>query len=212
LIPSIAYLEQPDYRLVPGVAVGSRGAVASVALFTRVNVAGIRRLALDTSSRTSVGLIKVLCARRFHIAPDFVPASPHLEDMLARADAALVIGDPALEIDPGTVGGHKIDLGTEWTAMTGLPFVYAAWAGRPGAVNAEDVRLLQSARTAGEQARELIAAEYGRGDAAVTVRASAYLRDNVRYGLGDEETAGLQLFLDYVSDLGLAQRRTVEFF
>ena len=76
---------------------------------------------------------------------------------------------------------QKIDLGAEWTAMTGLPFIYAAWTGRPGAVGAEEVRALQQAQEEGVRARLDIAAEYGRGDATVTARAADYLRDNVKY-------------------------------
>src|SRR5688572_23452500 len=71
LVPSIDYLEAPDYRLVPGVGIGSRGPVASVAIFTRVPIEAVRRIALDTSSRTSVALVKVLCRHRFHIEPAF---------------------------------------------------------------------------------------------------------------------------------------------
>lgn len=213
LIPSIDYLERPDYLFVPGVGIGSRGPVASVALFTRMDVSRIRRLALDTSSRTSAALVKVLCARRFRIAPEFVPAGPNLDEMLSRADAALLIGDPALETVHAASGLKKIDLGVEWTEMTGLPFIYAAWTGRPGAVNAVDVRVLQDAQAEGERARALIAAEYGGGDAARTARASVYLRDNVRYGLGAEEAAGLQMFLDCAAELGVApRRRRVDFF
>lgn len=213
LVPSIDYLERPDYRFVPGVGIGSRGPIASVSLFSRKDLPDIRTLALDTSSRTSVALIKVLCARRFDIAPAFAPAGPDLAEMLSRADAALLIGDPALETDHVALGLTKVDLGAEWTSMTGFPFVYAAWTGRPGAVDGEDVRALQAAQAAGEQARDVIAAEYAGGDARKAARAANYLRDNVRYGLGAEETAGLQLFLDYAAELGVApRRRTVEFF
>jgi chorismate dehydratase len=213
LVPLIEYLSAPDYRLVPGVGIGSRGPVASVAIFTRVPVGSIRSLALDTSSRTSVALVKVLCHHRFHIAPEFVPHGPDLTAMTRRADAALLIGDPALEADPAALGLQKIDLGEEWTAMTGLPFVYAAWCGRPGAVTDDEVDALQRAQDEGTRATGAIAAEYGRGDAAVAARAAAYLRDNVRYGLGPDEAQGLQIFLDYAVDLGLAPRkRTLEFF
>ena len=213
LVPSIDYLSEPDYRLVPGVAIGSRGPVASVALFSRVPIDQVRRIALDTSSRTSVALVKVLCHYRFHIAPEFVPHGPDAAAMTRTADAALLIGDPALELDPAPLGLHKIDLGAEWTAMTGLPFVYAAWTGRPDAVTAEDVRLLQAAQAEGVQSTEAIAAEYGRGHPAVTARAAAYLRDNVKYGLGRDEITGLQTFLDYAADVKAAPRkRLLEFF
>ena len=213
LVPSIDYLQAPDYRFVPGVGIGSRGPVASVALFTRTPIEAVRRIALDTSSRTSVALVKVLCHHRFHIEPAFVPQGPDLGGMTRESDAALLIGDPALEADPSAFGLHKIDLGAEWTAMTGLPFIYAAWTGRAGAVTTDDVHALQAAQDEGVRSAPAIACEYGRGDAARTARAAAYLRDNVRYGLGPDEAAGLQLFLDYAAELGLApSRRQLEFF
>jgi len=121
LVPSIDYLGAPDYRLVPGVGIGSRGPVASVALFTRVPLEDVRRIALDTSSRTSVTLVKVLCRHRFHIEPEFVPHGPDLDAMTRGSEAALLIGDPALEADHEALGLRKVDLGAEWTAMTALP-------------------------------------------------------------------------------------------
>ena len=213
LIPSIDYLEAPDYRLVPRVGIGSHGPVASVALFSRVPLEGIRRIALDTSSRTSVTLVKVLCHHRFHIAPEFVPYAPDLDAMTRGSDAALLIGDPALEANHDALGLMKIDLGAEWTAMTGLPFVYAAWTGREAAISPSDVRLLQDAQDEGVRSTGAIAAEYGRGNADATARAAAYLRDNVRYSLSPDDTRGLQMFLDYAVDLTLAPRkRSLEFF
>lgn len=213
LIPSVEYLQSTDYRFVPGVGIGSRGRIASVALYTRVPVEAIRQIALDTSSRTSVALTRVLCHHRFRIAPEFVPHGPDLAEMTRTYGAALLIGDPAFDADHGSLGLQKIDLGEEWTAMTGLPFIYAAWTGRTGAVTDDDVRALQDAQADGVRSRDAIAAEYGRGDAARTARAAVYLRDNVRYGLGSDEAAGLQLFLDYAAELGLApRRRRLEFF
>jgi chorismate dehydratase len=213
LVPSIEYLRSDDYRFVPGVGIGSRGPVASVALFTRRPVADIRHIALDTSSRTSVTLIRVLCHRRYRIAPEFVPHGPDLATMVRDYDAGLLIGDPALEADPAALGVTKIDLGAEWSEMTGLPFVYAAWTGRAGAIGAEEVRLLQDAQAEGVASYPAIAAEYGNNDVAATHRALVYLRDNMRYGLGSDEEQGLQLFLDYAADLGLApRRRKLKFF
>ena len=213
LVPSIEYLRSDDYRFVPGVGIGSRGPVASVALFTRVPVERIRHIALDTSSRTSVTLIRVLCHHRYRIAPEFVPHGPDLAAMVRDYDAGLLIGDPALEADATALGVTKIDLGAEWTDMTGLPFIYAAWTGRAGAIGADEVRLLQEAQDEGVASYPAIAAEYGRSSATATNRAFAYLRDNMRYGLGANEEKGLQLFLDYAADLGLAsRRRRLEFF
>lgn len=213
LVPSIEYLQSPDYRFVPGIGIGARGAVASVALFTRVPVESIRSIALDTSSRTSVTLIRVLTRHKYGIEPEFVSHAPDLAAMTREHDAAVLIGDPALEVDHGALGLQKIDLGEEWVAMTGLPFIFAAWTGRPGAIDAEGIQALQAAQAEGVASSRAIAEEYGRGDAAATARAAVYLRDNVKYGLGPEEAAGLQLFLDYAADLGLAPRkRRLEFF
>jgi chorismate dehydratase len=213
LVPSIEFLQSADYRFVPGVGVTSRGAVASVALYTKRPIEKIRHIALDTSSRTSVALIQVLCTHHFRVQPRFVPHGPDLAVMTRDFDAGLLIGDPAFDADHVALGLQKIDLGYEWTAMTGLPFVYAAWTGRPGAANADDVRALQQAQAEGLGALDVIAAEYARGDSAKTAKASLYLRDNVKYGLGADEAAGLQRFLDYAADLGLApKRRPLEFF
>jgi len=213
LVPSIDYLQVSDYRLVPGVGIGSRGPIASVALFTRMPIDAVRRIALDASSRTSVALVRVLCRHHFHIEPEFVPHDPDLDAMTRRSDAALLIGDPALDADAAALGLQKIDLGAEWTAMTGLPFIYAAWTGRPGAVTPSDERSLQEAQSEGARSTDAIAAEYGRGDAAATARAAAYLRDNVKYGLGPEELTGLQTFLDYAAEVNAAPRkRRLEFF
>ena len=213
LIPSIEYLGREDYRFVPGVGIGSRGRVASVALYTRKDMGEIRSIALDTSSRTSVTLIQVLCRHHFRISPAFVPHGPDLAAMTSVCDAGLLIGDPAFDADHESLGLQKLDLGEVWTQVTGLPFIYAAWTGRPTAVDDRVVQSLQQAQAEGVAAREAIAAEYGAGDAARTARAAIYLRDNVKYGLGADEAAGLQLFLDYAADMGLApRRRKLEFF
>ncbi len=213
LTPSIEYLFSTDYRFVPGVGIGSRGPVASVALYSRGPLEAIRTLALDTSSRTSVALARVLCHHRFRIQPALVPHGPDLAAMTRACDAALLIGDPAFDVDHDALGLQKVDLGEAWTTMTGLPFVYAAWTGRPGAVGDQEVLALQQAQAIGLANVEAIGAEYGGGDDVRAARAVGYLRDNVRYALGAEEAAGLQLFLDYAADLGLGPaRRRVAFF
>lgn len=211
LIPSIEYLQQP-YRFVPGVGIGSRGDIASVALYTRKPIEDVRSIALDTSSRTSVALTRVLCAKRFRIAPRFVAHGPDLAAMTSACDAGLLIGDPAFDADHEALGLRKVDLGAEWDALTGLPFIYAAWTGRPGAVDAGSVGALQRAQSEGVQAADAIAAEYARGDERMAGKAARYLRDNVKYGLGPREAEGLQLFLDYAAELGLGPKRKVEFY
>ena len=204
LIPAIEYTHG-DYAIVPGVAIGSDGPIASVAIFSRLPMPEVRTLALDTSSRTSVALTRVLCARHWRIAPAFVPAEPDLSAMLAGADAALVIGDPALEIDPVAAGVRKVDLGTEWRALTGLPFVYAMWCGRPGAVQPVHVHELNAARDRGVSAEDDIARAYGAGEPVREARARQYLRDNLKYSLGPREIAGLQRFHALAAELGIAE-------
>lgn len=203
LIPAIEYL-RGDYRIVPGVAIGSDGPIASVALFSRVPVDRIRTLALDVSSRTSVALTRILCARRWNIAPKLIPGEPNLRAMLARADAALLIGDPALKTDAAEAGLLKIDLGTEWKALTGLPFVYAMWSGRERAVQSRHITELQAARDRGVAAVAAIARRAANGDVASEGRLLHYLRDNLKYPLGPREIAGLRRFLEFVAEMGLA--------
>jgi chorismate dehydratase len=193
LIPAIEYL-RGEYRIVPGVAIGSDGPIASVAIFSAVPVDQITTLALDISSRTSVALTRILCAQRWHIAPKLIPAEPDLRGMLARADAALVIGDPALAIDPAAAGVLKVDLGTEWRALTGLPFIYAMWSGRDGVVAPEHIAELNASRDRGVAEVTDIARRAGGGNAAREQQLLRYLSDNLKYGLGEAEIAGLRRF------------------
>jgi chorismate dehydratase len=203
LIPAIEYL-RGDYMIVPGVSIASDGDVATVAVFTRTPIEQVRTLALDLSSRTSVALTRVLCAKRWGIAPKFTPSEPDLEAMLRRADAALVIGDPAFDIDPAKHGVTKIDLGGEWKALTGLPFVYAMWVGRPDAASPEQCRALEAAKDQGLAHLPEIAKQVGGGDAALEQRALVYLRDNLKYGLGEAEQAGLRRFHGLATEVGVA--------
>jgi chorismate dehydratase len=203
LIPSIEYLHGADYRIVPGVAIVSDGPVASVALFSRKPVREIASIALDVSSRTSVALLKVLCARWFEIAPAFSPMAPDMTAMLDEHDAALVIGDNALFAEHERLGLDKVDLGEEWVGMTGLPFVFAFWAGRPGAAAPGDVAALNEARDHGLADTERVSARYFPGDPVKARRGAEYLRENVKYALGEREQAGLRMFYTLAAALGI---------
>ncbi len=130
------------------------------------------------------------------MAPD--PAA-----MLAAADAALIIGDPALFLDPAEIGVEKIDLGEQWTAMTGLPFVWAFWAGRPGVISPEALRALEHARDAGVADSDAIAAGYAGPARAPLGR--AYLRDNIQYVMGDGEIAGVRKYYELAARHGLIE-------
>jgi len=200
-IPSIEYAFG-DYAIVPGIAIASRGPVRSVCLYFDGPLDSVKRVALDTSSRTSAALVKILLRERLGEDPEYVPMSPSLDDMLEAADAALLIGDPALY---ATSDVPRLDLGEEWTKATGLPFVYAFWAGRPGVLGHEDVERLQESLRRGLRAIPEIAARYepGRGREDVS---GAYLRENIVFSLGEEEKAGLALFYRRAHALGLIPR------
>jgi chorismate dehydratase len=190
MIPSIEYLRGHDvYCIVPDIGIVSDGLVASVALFASKPVDEIRTIAADTSSRTSTVLLRILCYEDLAIDPTFVPMVPDATSMLTQCDAALLIGDPALFLEHESAGLRKIDLGERWTALTGLPFVWAFWAGRPGVLGPADVGALLSARDGGVMSSDRIADEYcGPGRAEL---GQAYLRENIRYSLGARERAGL---------------------
>ena len=202
LIPSIEYPGH-DYRIVPGVSIASDGPVASVAVFTKVPAERIRSIAVDTSSKTSVALLRVLCARWFEIGPQLVSMPPDLGRMVSECDAALVIGDNALFADHVALGLEKVDLGEEWIGMTGLPFVYAFWAGRPGVVSHGDVAALQEARNRGLTATATIGRELFPDNPASAARADLYLRENVKYDLGEPEVAGLRRFYELAAEVGV---------
>jgi chorismate dehydratase len=202
LIPSIEY---PGHRycIVPDVSIASDGPVASVAIFSKVPTENIRSIALDTSSRTSVALLRVLCSRWFGIEPRLVSMPPDLDRMLGECDAALVIGDNALFIEHDARGLEKVDLGEEWIGLTGLPFVYAFWAGRPGVVGAADVTALQNARNRGLTATATIGRAVFPESTAKAARADRYLRENVKYALNDREISGLRRFYELAAEIGI---------
>jgi chorismate dehydratase len=238
LIPSIEYLRAPagDYAIVPDLAIASHGPVASVAIYTTRPIEDVQSIALDTSSRTSVALVRVLCARIFKIAPSLLPQGPDLSSMLAESDAALIIGDNALVQPSGDVplaaaaGGKaqaargarptpervtidKIDLGDVWTRATGLPFVYAFWAGPSSTLTPGHVHRLQVARDAGLKASAEIASRYFPGAPALQAVGERYLRDNIQYSLGPAERSGLELFYQWAAELGVVERaRELRFF
>lgn len=213
MIPSVEYTRHAGYRIVPRVCIASDGPVASVAMFSTKPLAEVRTIATDTSSRTSVALLKILCERRFHIEPGFEPMAPSPGMMLTSCDAALLIGDAALFLDHEKLGATKIDLGAEWTAMTGLPFVWAFWAGPAGGADPGVCARLQRARVEGEQHYDEIARAYCSGDPARVAVAAKYLRDNMRYELGARERRALETYFELATALGLADAaRALEFF
>jgi chorismate dehydratase len=202
MIPSAAYADG-DYAIVPGVAIASRGPVRSVRVYHRAPLGRVHRVALDTSSRTSVVLARILLREMLGREPVYVAAEPDLDVMLAQADAALMIGDPAL-YQPADV--PSIDLGEEWTRRTTLPFVYAFWAGPVGAVGPPAVARLQAALGEGLRSLPAIAASYNGCGAGRGALNESYLRANIHYGLGADEQEGLREFYRRAHDQGLLPR------
>jgi chorismate dehydratase len=208
LIPSIEYnhpITRTEYAIVPDLAIASNGAVASVAIYTGQPIQDVRSIALDTSSRTSVALVRVLCKRVFKIAPRLEHRGPDLREMLEACDAALIIGDNALMRD-GDDRVEKFDLGEIWMQTTGLPFVYAFWAGRHGCLSARDFEALHGARDLGLQHTDEIAREYFAASPERQAMGARYLQDNIKYSLGAQERAGLELFYQYAVEAGVISR------
>ena len=209
MVPSITYADRSGDRIVPGACIGSDGPVDSVAIFSRKPMRDVRSIALDTSSRTSAALTRILCARAWHVSPVFVPHEPDLEAMLAAADAALLIGDPALFLDDRALASgaiEKTDLGSAWTTLTGLPFVWAFWSGPATAADAVVVRRLHQARDAGAAATDAIADAYCAGDPSRQAVARRYLRDHMRYDLDARAFEGLRTYYREAHALGLIAR------
>ncbi len=212
LMPVAAAATIGDLRLVRGCAIGARGAVRSILVVADRPIDTLEELAVDLSSRTSVVLARlVLRARHRGREPRLVGAEPaEAIAGVGGARGALVIGDPALEIEGRFA--HSLDLGLAWWELTRLPFVFAAWCGRAGTLSASDERLLEAAKIAGLGHRDAIAEEHAARTGLSPASLRAYLRDAIRYDLGDQERRGLERFYDEAAHAGLLPRTRVRFF
>ncbi|MGA3075699.1 MAG: menaquinone biosynthesis protein [Bryobacteraceae bacterium] len=205
IIPSFELLGR-DYGIVPGVGIACRGAVRSILLVSSRPAHQIRTLAADASSRTSVALARIVLARRYGVEPAVATRPPDLPGMLGEADSALIIGDPALHINPATTPLHVYDLGREWTDMTGLPMVFAVWAGPREFVTPQVVAAFQDSCACGLRSLERIVAQEAaaRGFAPELVR--RYLASHIVFELGEPERQGMELFLRYARQLDPLRR------
>lgn len=134
---------------LPSTGIACRGAVRSILLISKVPMDRIRTVAGDLGSRTSVMLTRVLLAERFGCQPSVLPMRADLDEMLREADAALIIGDPALLLDPIALRlDYEVwDMGEEWWKHTGLPMVFALWSGAKGRIDARmDDLFIESCR------------------------------------------------------------------
>jgi predicted solute-binding protein len=196
IVPSIE-LSRQDLDIIPGTGIACHGEVRSILLISARPAAQIRTLAADVSSRTSVQLARVILDRRYGAAPEFLPHLPDLDTMLQAADAALVIGDPALRIEPSRLPYHVYDLGLEWLEMTGLPMVFAVWAGRKGTVTDEVTTAFEeSCRYGRERIEEIVGVESARREFAPEL-VRRYLTRHIVHQLGPRDYEGMELFLRY---------------
>jgi predicted solute-binding protein len=196
IIPSVE-LSRNDYGRVRGLGIASRGAVRSILLISSKPFRQIQTLAGDVSSRTSVALARIILARRYGTEPRIVPHVPDLARMLTVADAALIIGDPALHLYPENFGERVLDLGAEWTDMTGLPMVFAVWAGRKEAITPEVEAIFQASYEFGrDHLKEIICMEAASRGLSEDL-ARQYLTRHIVCELGVTEYRGLELFLEY---------------
>jgi cyclic dehypoxanthinyl futalosine synthase len=212
LMPVAAAATIGDLRLVRGCAIGARGAVRSILVVADRPIDTLDELAVDLSSRTSVVLARlVLRARQRGREPRIVGAEP--ADAIASVGGgrgAMVIGDPGLAIEGRFP--YSLDLGLAWWELTRLPFVFAAWFGRPGALTPEQEQLLVRAKAEGLARSSGIAEEHAARTGLSPDSCRAYLRDAIRYDLGDDERRGLERFYDEAAHAGLLPKTRVRFF
>jgi chorismate dehydratase len=207
IIPAAAYAQIPGLHVLPGVAIASRRAVRSILLVSKVPVEKIRTIALDTSSMTSVALTKILFAKWLGGGQTFAPMAPDINHMLADHDAALLIGDPALQIDRSRY--LTLDLAEEWIRHTGKPFVFAFWAVRSDALResapSPDLpAVFQNSRDHGLEPASLqqIAREWAPRIGLTEAEVRSYLTENIHYQLDPGCLEGLQLFYRYAAEIG----------
>ncbi len=205
LIPVAALPYLPEVDAVPRLGIACREEATSVLLVSKVPLDQVETLAVHTASRSSATLARLLLAGRWGVAPRVVPATPPLETMLAGADAAVLIGDPALAVQ-GRSGLLEVDLAAAWVEWTALPFVFAVWGVRREAPPELEVLLEASLAYSLDHWEELLprwAEMHGIGIG----RTREYLERTLTYRLGDEERAGMEEFLRRAAAAGLLPLR-----
>jgi chorismate dehydratase len=193
LIPSVEYQRIRDLRIIPGMSVASNSSVRSVLMVQPREAGKIGSVALDTSSRTSVVLARLLLETRMGLRPDYLPAAPDLTEMLHKCDAAVIIGDKALRVSPEDY--RVTDLAQEWIRWQQKPFVFAFWACRSDWQPPDDLNnVFEEAKSFGLAARPEIAANYARMLQLPEPFLRQYLYNNVDYRLGPLHIEGLERF------------------
>lgn len=213
LIPSVEFARISGLTPIHSLGISSSEEVRSVLLVTSTPPGKISRVAVDSNSRTSVALLRLILARRYGCRPLFVAMRPELEPMLDGNDAALLIGDAALRashenggwpVTHGGAQGHRVlDLAREWNEMTRMPFVFAFWACRPVVRVPEVSAALHLALTEGLAHLDEIANDESVRTGLPREMVSSYLRFNIGYRLGGAESNSLRFFYRLCRDEGI---------
>ncbi len=214
LIPIAALATTPRLRILPGCTIASKDRVRSLLLVRRASqpIAALRSIAADTASRTTLAYGRILLSRWGNPGVPFIPLAADLDRMLARADAAIIIGDPALlaleeQSNRAERTGEALvyhDLAHEWRARTGLPFISAVWGvAGSGALDegiAEDV--IRS-RDHGLTHIDALAAEWSRRIPVPESTIRAYLTENIHYVLDEECLEGMIAFFRMAAEASI---------
>jgi chorismate dehydratase len=228
IIPAIEYQRIPNLVILPNLSIASKKSVRSLLLVSKKPIQEVTRIALDRSSRSTQALTRILCEKLWHIRPEFFEAAPDLPAMLEQADAALLIGDPALRlaiacasldlVSPASLAGlgqggslYIYDIVEKWRAMTGLPAVLAIWAARREAVTPQLVEDFQDSLDFGLQHVDAIATEAAAEMNLPAADLRRYLLENIDYHLDEENLRGLKRYYEFAAELGLVPAaKTVE--
>ena len=200
LLPVIEMARQ-GLSYCPGVGIACDGPVRSILLVSKVPAWEIRTLAVDRGSRTSVMLARVILNRQYDANPVIRVEEPVLEEMLGGSDAALIIGDPALRLDPASLPFLTLDLGEEWKRLTGLPMIFALWCGAAPFITAATTDHFLESYAYGERHIATIVAGQAAQRGLPPDLVHTYLTRHIRYRLGEEEYKGMRTYLDFAAAL-----------
>jgi chorismate dehydratase len=200
IVPAIE-MQRQRLEYFRGAGIACRGAVRSILLISKTPLRAIRTLATDSGSRTSVVLSRIILEEKFGVRPALISRFADLPSMLGEVDAALLIGDAALRVDPATLPFETLDLGREWTGLTGLPMVFALWSGRKEMIQpAYEKAFIDSCRYGLAHLDEIVREESdARNFPESLVR--KYLTEHIAFELGERDYRGLELYLERASKL-----------
>lgn len=192
IIPVIEYQRIPDLMVVPEIAIVSRQRVRSLLIFSKCDIREAKTVALDTSSRTSVAVAKILFAEFYKTQPQFDDCAPDLDSMLRYHDAALLIGDAAMRAQPNHLLVY--DLAEQWHEFSGKPLVMAVWAVRRAVVDRVSVKPFFDSRAFGmAHLDEIIRSESQRsGWTQEDIR--EYFTQDLDFSMTPDSVAGVELF------------------